>query len=218
MLVKVKPEYNLVGSELANDEEQGMERYAQILGLRFGFTEQQFSYTYFSTTDLISELGGISGIIGGIFASLAIYFVMLYIVDLVTLIQNKFVFENNKFIIRYHVIQCKNLDKFRQVINGLTQKEKEKTPGGEDEEDSSSKKLEKYSQDLELLDKIEKWIWKSAPEMLHKNKRKERQEEVDKKNEVIEKKNAEKEAKMSTGEKVKGIFIAPKPTPEEEEE
>ena len=109
VLIKVKPENNLRTSKLANDDEQARDRYPQVLGLRFGFTEQQFAYTYFSTTDLISELGGISGIIGGIFAGLAIYFVMLYVTDLVNLIQSKFVFENNKFIIRYHVMQCKNL-------------------------------------------------------------------------------------------------------------
>lgn len=44
---------------------------------------------------MISELGGISGIIGGIFASIAIYMIMLYVSDLVNLIQARFVFDNN---------------------------------------------------------------------------------------------------------------------------
>jgi hypothetical protein len=58
---------------------------------------------------MISELGGISGIVGGIFASLAIYMLMLYVSDLVNLIKARFVFENNKFSIRHYVLQCKNL-------------------------------------------------------------------------------------------------------------
>ena len=39
--------------------------------------------------------------------------------------------------------------------------------------------LKKLTDDLAILDKIELWIWKSAPELLLKNKRKERQAEVD---------------------------------------
>ena len=116
-------------------------------------------------------------------ASVAIYLLMLYVVDLVTLIQNKFKFVNNKFVIRYHVMQCKNLEKFRKVIEGLIEKEREKGDQDEDhlEEGCMFKKLK---DDLELLNKIELWIWKSAPELLPKTKKKMRQAEVDAKNEA----------------------------------
>ena len=168
-----------------------MDKYPQKLELRFEFTEQQFSYTYFSIVDLVSELGGISGIIGGIFAGFAIYLLMLYVVDLVTLIQNKFKFVNNKFVIRYHIMQCKNLEKFRKVIEGLIEKEREKGEHDEDhlEEGCMFKKLK---DDLELLDKIELWIWKSAPELLPKTKRKLRDTEFDAKKEAEEKEKKEK--------------------------
>lgn len=86
------------------------------ISLRFSFTEQVFSFTYFQIMDMVAELGGIGGIISSTIAGFAVYMILLFILDLVQLIVRKYKADKYQFTVNYYK---GNLKRYRSVINHL---------------------------------------------------------------------------------------------------
>ena len=80
--------------------------------------------------DMVAELGGIGGIIGGAIAGFAIYFILLFIMDLTTIIKKKYKIEKYQYTVDYYK---HNLPKYRTIIEdrlkklGVDPYEQEKT-------------------------------------------------------------------------------------------
>jgi hypothetical protein len=47
------------------DEERDEDKFPTRVALRVSFTEEKFNFLYYSLMDLISEVGGLGGAVGG---------------------------------------------------------------------------------------------------------------------------------------------------------
>lgn len=119
LIINVSPENDLLKALPSSDEDMQRASFPIKVSLRFSFTEQVFFQTFIQIMDMFAELGGIGGIIASAIAGMAVYFILLFIMDLTTVIQRKYKVEKYHYTIDYYK---HNLPKYRQIIRDkLTQ-------------------------------------------------------------------------------------------------
>ena len=112
----VSPENELRAAVPATDDEMLRESFPIMVSFRFSFTEQVFSFTYIQIMDMVAELGGLGGVIASTLAGFAIYFIALFILDLVYVIKRKYTADKYQYTVNHYK---DNLKRYRTVIRHL---------------------------------------------------------------------------------------------------
>jgi len=86
LIINVSPENELLKALPASEEDMQRISFPVKISLRFSFTEEVFSQTFFQIMDMVAELGGIGGIIASTIAGFAVYMILLFIMDLTSVI------------------------------------------------------------------------------------------------------------------------------------
>lgn len=112
--MKFSPENDLrMIFKLDPEEIDNFVSLAVDLKFRFTFTKQVFEYQFYNLKDILADIGGIGGAIGAALGSFGVYMIMLFIVDLVIIIQKKYKQEKRTHNIR---IYGKKLKLYIEVI------------------------------------------------------------------------------------------------------
>ena len=75
--------------EKMTNEERDQTKFYMRVSLRTSFTEEQFTFLFYSLKDLVSEIGGLGGAISGTLGKFMVYIMMLFVVDMVMVIKQK---------------------------------------------------------------------------------------------------------------------------------
>jgi len=94
-------------------EEMDQPKFSTRVSLRVSFTEENFSFLYYSLMDLLAEVGGLGGAVAGTLSSFGAYIMMLFVVDLIMIIRRKYKQEK-----RMHnlAIIGKKLPLFKKIV------------------------------------------------------------------------------------------------------
>jgi hypothetical protein len=110
------------------------------LKFRFTFTKTVFEYQFYSLKDILADIGGIGGAIGAAIGSFGVYMIMLFIVDLVIIIQKKYKQEKRTHHIK---IYGRKLKVYKQVIEAKMEVIKAShLPGGNQHNHDHANQLE----------------------------------------------------------------------------
>lgn len=99
--------------EKMTDEERDQTKFYMRVSLRTSFTEEQFTFLFYSLKDLVSEIGGLGGAISGTLGKFMVYIMMLFVVDMVMVIKQKY--KQQKRLSNFTVIGYK-LPFFKKII------------------------------------------------------------------------------------------------------
>lgn len=123
-----------------------------MLNFRFTFTEQVFEYQYFSIKDLLSDIGGVGGAVTAALGSFGVYLIMIFIVDLIYIIKQKYKQEKRTHNIK---IYGRKLKLYKEVINAKKGVEGNQLEGGKKEgEEKKLTEAEQLDADLKTVDRL----------------------------------------------------------------
>lgn len=94
-------------------EEREQMKFSTRVSLRVSFTEENFTFLFYSLTDLLSEIGGLGGAVGATLSSFGVYLMMIFVGDLIMIIQRKY--KQEKRMHNLDII-CKKLPLFKKII------------------------------------------------------------------------------------------------------
>jgi hypothetical protein len=97
-VVIIKPENEVQQAKRTDEEYQSGSTFPIQVNIRFDFTEMQFTFTYVQISDMISQLGGIMGIVLGLIGQFAVYLIIAYVVELLFLIKRKYKCDERNYV------------------------------------------------------------------------------------------------------------------------
>ena len=92
--LEITPENDVREPEKLTMEELSQKEFYNQINLKFLFTEQQFTFTYFGWDDFFADLGGVSKIAEEALGSLAFLLIWIYFIDLAMMLRRKHKIEN----------------------------------------------------------------------------------------------------------------------------
>ena len=94
----IKPENEIRPAKPTDEEYQSGDKFPIEIKLRFDYTEMQFTFVYVQISDMISQIGGIMGIVMGLIGQFGVYLIIAYVVELLFLIKRKYKVDERQFV------------------------------------------------------------------------------------------------------------------------
>lgn len=94
----VKPENEIRPAKGTDEEYQSQDKFPIEISLRFDFTEMQFTFVYVQISDMISQIGGIMGIVMGLIGQFGVYLIIAYVIELLFLIKRKYKVDERQYV------------------------------------------------------------------------------------------------------------------------
>ena len=97
---EITPESDIREPERLTLDELSQSEFSNQINLKFLFTEQEFTFTYFGWDDFFADLGGVGKIAEEVLGSLAFLLIWIYFIDLAMMLRRKHKIDhkNNKII------------------------------------------------------------------------------------------------------------------------